>query len=136
MLLSIDEKDERPIYQQIIGQVREKVRAGSLKTGDELPSVRELADGLGVNMHTVRSAYLKLREQGIISMRLGRRARVARWNSPENRVEKEDELAARLRELITDAVLMGYSTDEFLGMARRQVGRMKKEKPISGGDER
>lgn len=77
MLLSINEKDSRPIYLQIIGQVKEQVSSGSLHPGDELPSVRELADSLGINMHTVRNAYLKLRDQGIINLRLGRKARIA-----------------------------------------------------------
>ena len=52
MLLSINEKDSRPIYLQIIGQIKEQVSNGTLKSGDELPSVRELANSLGINMHT------------------------------------------------------------------------------------
>jgi GntR family transcriptional regulator len=60
MLIVIDEKDSQPIYQQIVSQVREQVRSGILNPGAELPSVRELADNLNINMHTVRSAYLKL----------------------------------------------------------------------------
>ncbi len=63
MWLSINERDSKPIYLQIINQVKEQVSSGALKTGDELPSVRELADSLSINMHTVRAAYLKLRDQ-------------------------------------------------------------------------
>jgi len=131
MLLSIDEHDRRPIYQQIVGQVREQVRSGRLKTGDELPSVRELADGLGINMHTVRNAYLKLRDQGIITMRLGRKARIARWKSPQDMADRQEELEARLRELITDAVLTGLSTDEFIELVKQQIKQLKKEKPLT-----
>ena len=61
MWLSINEDDARPLYLQIVEQIRGQVAGGGLKEGDELPSVRELADSLGINMHTVRSAYLKLR---------------------------------------------------------------------------
>ncbi len=67
MWLSIDVSDSKPIYLQIISQIKEQVRKGDLKPGDELPSVRELADTLKINMHTVRSAYLKLQDQGILN---------------------------------------------------------------------
>ncbi len=77
MFISINENDNRPIYVQIINQIKEQVRSGSLQPGDELPSVREAADSLRINMHTVRSAYLKLRDQGIIKLHLGRRAIIA-----------------------------------------------------------
>ena len=78
MLLTINEKDIRPIYIQLMGQIKEQVSNGTLGPGDELPSVRELANSLGINMHTARNAYLKLRDQGIINLRLGRKARIAR----------------------------------------------------------
>ncbi len=76
MLLSINENDNRPIYLQIIGKIKEQRDNGTLQPGEELPSVREVADSLSINMYTVRSAYLKLRDQGIINLYLGRRARI------------------------------------------------------------
>ena len=48
MLISIDEQDNRPIYLQIIIQVKEQIQNGELRPGDELPSVRELAESLGL----------------------------------------------------------------------------------------
>ena len=47
MLLSVNEQDPRPVYVQIINQVKEQIQRGNLKSGDELPSVRELAASLG-----------------------------------------------------------------------------------------
>lgn len=113
MWLSINEKDSRPIYLQIINQVKEQVGNGTLKPGDELPSVREMADSLGINLHTVRGAYLKLRDQGIIDLRLGRRARIARLEYPNTNKDAEDQLRQKIKELITDANLMGLSPDEI-----------------------
>ena len=112
MLLSIDEKDSRPIYQQLVSQVREQVSKGILKPGDELPSVRELAESLGVNMHTVRSAYLRLRDQGIISLRLGRRARIT-GRPAVTALEDKADLEARFRELVADARLAGLSPEDI-----------------------
>jgi DNA-binding transcriptional regulator YhcF (GntR family) len=127
MLISIDEKDNRPIYLQIIGQIKEQVGDGTLKPGDELPSVRELADSLGVNMHTVRSAYLKLRDQGIINLRLGRRAKIARMRIPEPDAETKADIAARFKELITDALLMGMSPDNLQKLVEQQIAGLKAE---------
>ncbi len=127
MLLSIDERDERPIYQQLISQVREQVREGSLKPGDELPSVREVANSLGVNMHTVRSAYLKLRDQGIINMRLGRRARIAHFQPLLLHASIEEDLKARLKDLINDALSMGLTYQDFHDLVERQMKQAQKD---------
>ena len=129
MWLSINEKDARPIYLQIINQVKEQVGNGTLKPGDELPSVRELADSLGINFHTVRSAYLKLRDQGIIELRLGRRAKIARIRRPSSGKDAGTQLEQKIRELITDASLMGLSPDEIRDLINRQLDRKKEDKP-------
>jgi GntR family transcriptional regulator len=121
MLISINKDDARPLYLQIVIQIKEQIRKGMLKQGDELPSVRELADSLGINMHTVRSAYIKLREQGIINLRLGRRATIARLKQPENKRMVEAEITARMEELVTDALLMGLKPQEIKEIIKRQT---------------
>ena len=127
MLLTIDEKDSRPIYLQIIGQIKEQIGKGTLQPGDELPSVRELAESLGVNMHTVRSAYLKLRDQGIVNLRLGRRAKIVRLKTPAQAAEAKADITVRLSELITDAFLMGMSPDNFMKLVEQQLTGLKDE---------
>jgi GntR family transcriptional regulator len=121
MLLSINEKDGRPIYLQIIGQIKEQVSRGGLQPGDELPSVRELAESLGINMHTVRNAYLKLRDQGIIHLRLGRKARIARRPQSSEGMLNPAEIGQRLKEIIVDARLAGISPAEFRKLVNRQL---------------
>lgn len=123
MLLSIDEKDPRPIYQQLMAQIREQVGTGTLQPGDELPSVRDVAQNLGINLHTARSAYLKLRDQGIIDLRLGRKARIARprTTAPDATAEEETRLA--VREYITDAVLKGLSPERIRTLFEEELNR-------------
>ena len=117
MLITLDERDTRPIYQQIVSQVKEQIQRGDLQPGNELPPVRELADGLGINLHTVRGAYIKLRDQGIIDLRLGRRARIARpRNAPASSAEAETALGGQLRELVSDAFLLGLSAAQLHSM--------------------
>lgn len=127
MLLSINEEDSRPIYLQIIGQVKEQVSSGSLHPGEELPSVRELADSLGINMHTVRNAYLKLRDQGIINLRLGRKARIARRPMTIHTVAAGVDITERLKELIIDALLAGLSPESFRELVNQQLKKRNEE---------
>ncbi len=125
MLISIDKNDARPLYLQIVIQLKEQIRQGRLKSGDELPSVRELANSLGINMHTVRSAYLKLRGQGIISLRLGRRAAVQRLNKPADVYAAEAEVSARLQETVTDALLMGLTSPDIQRLLKTFVASLE-----------
>jgi GntR family transcriptional regulator len=125
MLITIEKNDARPLYLQIIIQIKEQVRQGRLNPGDELPSVRELADSLNINMHTVRSAYLKLSEQGIISLRLGRRAAIQRPNKPADKQAAEAEIYARLQELVTDALLMGLAAPDIQRLLRTSVASLE-----------
>jgi len=125
MLISINKEDARPLYLQIMIQIKEQIRQGGLKAGDELPSVRELAESLDINMHTVRSAYIKLQEQGIINLRLGRRARIASLKKPDNKRSIEAEITARLEELMTDALLLGLSPEEIQKLLNQQTEQLK-----------
>lgn len=125
MLISINKEDARPLYLQIMIQIKEQIRQGGLKAGDELPSVRELAESLDINMHTIRSAYIKLQEQGIINLRLGRRARIASLKKPDNKRSIEAEITARLEELMTDALLLGLSPEEIQKLLNQQTEQLK-----------
>lgn len=68
MILKIDFDSEIPIYVQIKNQVVEGIARGELEEGEELPSVRGLADDIGVNMHTVNKAYSLLKDDGYIKI--------------------------------------------------------------------
>lgn len=110
MLIFVDHSDPRPIYRQIVAQIKEQIRTGRLAAGDELPSVRELGESLGVNLHTVRHAYQQLREQGFLRLRLGQRARVlAAAQRRPSRERLKQTLIPPLKELISDALHQGLS---------------------------
>jgi len=112
MLISVDQNDPRPIYLQIAAAIKQQLCSGQLEPGDELPSVRELAEALAVNLHTVRHAYRVLGEQGVVRLGLARRARVLPPpEHPPDRQQLEQTLLPRLRELVADAMQLGVSDD-------------------------
>ncbi len=71
MLIRLDVADERPLYQQIVDEVRRGLVLGTLQPEDPLPSVRALAAELRVNPNTVQQAYRELERAGIIYSRRG-----------------------------------------------------------------
>ena len=70
-------EDGLPIYLQIIRHVKRAIAAGTIQSGDELPSRRVLSAQLGVNPNTVQKAYKLLEEEGIISSRSGAKSEIA-----------------------------------------------------------
>lgn len=68
LILKIDFDLEIPIYMQIKNQVIEGIARGEIEFGEELPSVRALAEDIGVNMHTVNKSYTMLKDEGYIKI--------------------------------------------------------------------
>lgn len=69
--VSISTGSPEPIYRQLIEQVKRRVAAGQIRAGDEVPSVRELAQALAVNPMTVSKAYSMLEAEGVLERRRG-----------------------------------------------------------------
>ena len=77
MLVSLDSRDVRPLYLQIMDEVRRALVVGTLRAEDPLPSVRELASQLTVNPRTVSQAYQELEREGVVYVRRGQGTFVA-----------------------------------------------------------
>ncbi len=128
MFIVIDNNDPRPVYLQIAASIKEQIQKGMLKPGDELPSVRDLARDLGINLHTARHAYQLLREQGVVLLRLGSRARIAPLRAtPADRAEIERKVAPRLRELVTDAFHLGITPRQFRQLVDEAIARNERK---------
>ncbi|MFE6964668.1 GntR family transcriptional regulator [Agromyces sp. NPDC057679] len=100
MLIRVDPASETPIFAQVAASVRADAAAGRLRPGDRLPSARDVAASLGVNLHTVLRAYQVLRDEGLVDMRRGRGAVATDAVEPLARLHHDIEaLVARARAL-------------------------------------
>jgi GntR family transcriptional regulator len=111
----VDFRSEEPIYLQIARQIEEMVGNGTLKVGDQLPTVREMATELSINFNTVARAYRLLDESRIISTQRGRGTYIWEKPSEESRhVLKEAALENLLIDMINEIKRRGYSREEVL----------------------
>lgn len=74
MLFVIDSKSDEPIFEQLLHQIRAQVVSGKITKGSRLPAAKDLAETLGINLHTVLHAYRELATEGVISLGRGRGA--------------------------------------------------------------
>lgn len=111
MLIHLDPADARPLYQQIVDEVRRAVVLGTLAPEDPLPSVRALAAELRVNPNTVQQAYRELERAGVAFSRRGQGTFVARPAGPES--ERETLLADVAERALRDARRFGIEPEEL-----------------------
>ena len=77
MVIEIDCNSDEAIYVQLMNQIILGIATSRLQEGDTLPSVRQMADNIGINMHTVNKAYTLLKQEGFVSIDRRRGAIVA-----------------------------------------------------------
>src|ERR1044072_1059467 len=71
MFVTVDERDARPLYQQVVDEIKTLIARGELEEGTLLPPVRQVASDLGVNLNTVAFAYRRLQREGLIRVKHG-----------------------------------------------------------------
>ena len=110
-MVHLDYRDVRPIYAQIIDSFKEQITSGILKTGDKLPSVRELAADLAINPNTIQRSYRALEAEGWIVTVPGKGCFVsANGNCREQEREK---LLAQFDETCAALLALGFSRQEL-----------------------
>ena len=128
MNLDIDFRSGIPIYLQVVERIKERLAAGQLKPGDQLPTVRSLALELRVNFNTIARAYRIMDESGIISTQQGRGTYILELPSPEVaesiRLKALEDLTQRF---ITDAEQLGISPEELDEVLNKKVAHWKEE---------
>jgi GntR family transcriptional regulator len=123
--LIISPGDGVPIYLQIVNQVRYLVSSGRLKTGDELPAIRALAEELVINPNTVARAYRELEVAGIVEKRRTAGTFVSDAGSRLARRERLKIIVQRVDALVAEARQMGVSRDELIDLLRERDAIMR-----------
>jgi GntR family transcriptional regulator len=126
LILQIDFRSGLPIYIQIVNQVQAQVAGGILKPGDQLPTVRALAEELRVNFNTVARAYRILDEARIISTQQGRGTYITEI-PPPNVTEKlrKESLEALTQRYISEAMRLDFSKEEIAEIIKNQLKTWK-----------
>ena len=130
MQIQLDFRSGQPIYVQIVGQIQQMIAKGELKTGDQLPTVRQLATDLRVNFNTVARAYRILDEAGLISTQHGRGTYI--WEAPSeetSRQLRQQGLEGLTRRYLAEAARLGFSPDEVFTVVEQQVAAWKDGDP-------
>ncbi len=122
LTLHLDFRSGLPIYTQIVEQVQSQLANGILKPGDQLPTVRALAEELRVNFNTIARAYRMLDEARIISTQQGRGTYIT--EVPSQKVTeklKRESLIALTERFINEAQRLGFSERDISQMVRDRL---------------
>ena len=131
LMLQIDFRSGLPIYTQIVNQVQTQIAGGILKPGDQLPTVRALAEDLRVNFNTVARAYRILDEARIISTQQGRGTYITEIPPPKVTAKlRKEALEALTQRYISEAVRLDFSKDEIIEMTKEQLKSWNETKEI------
>ncbi len=126
MNIELDFRSGIPIYLQVVERIKERLAAGQLKPGDQLPTVRSLALELRVNFNTIARAYRIMDDSGIISTQQGRGTYILEVPSPEVseniRMQALEDLTQRY---IADAERLGVSAEKLEQVLNRQITALK-----------
>lgn len=114
LALQLDFHSGLPIYIQIVNQIQSQLASGVLTAGDQLPTVRALAEELRVNFNTVARSYRMLDEAGVISTQQGRGTYITEKPPPEvsERLRREA-LASLAGRYVREARRLGFDSDEI-----------------------
>ena len=121
-LITVDLRDRKQLYEQIIDNIKDLILRGELQADDKLPSVRSLAKELGINPNTIQKSYAELERQGII-MTLPGRGSIILTDKRSLTGEKIEALTEELMRIAAEMRSAGISEEEFAQKARTAYER-------------
>jgi GntR family transcriptional regulator len=122
----ISQTDGRPMYLQIMEQIRQWVAVGEWKPGEQIPSIRAMAIALQVSVITVKRAYLELEREGVIVTQHGKGSIVAQDPDLGSRLYAR-EFEEHLRQAVRLGTLLGLSEEEIVERLRGATVQLETE---------
>ena len=128
-LFSINPHSGVPVYRQIMDQVRYHVAAGTLPSGHQLPSIRDLAHTLAVNPATIAKAYSELEHDGVIELQRGRGAFISAHPPAMPRDLRRQRLRAIAERMAVEARQVGAEDAEIRAALDQALSHLNRKRP-------
>lgn len=126
-LFEIDLGSNKPIYEQLVNQVKEQVLRGFLQKGDAMPSIRAVSKAVLVNSNTVARAYQELERLGLIETVVGRGTFVKGTPTPRIDEEKSQALFSQIKTPLMELKLMGMADEAIVEGVQRLLYDLKED---------
>jgi len=121
MLFQVDFKSGKPVYLQLVDQIRYAAASGGLRTGEPLPSIRPLAEELRVNRNTIAKAYAELESQGVIEAVPGKGCFLKENSSPFTKPVRQKLLLTEIDEAVVTAHHLQVDRTHFLELVKERL---------------
>ena len=126
-MFQIDLRSPKPIYEQIVDQVREQVLKGFLRAGDAMPSIRAVSKAATVNNNTVARAYQELERMGLIETVVGRGTFIKDAPQPARDESRINRLFEKMKPPLMELKLMGLHDEDITKEINRLLSALKEE---------
>jgi GntR family transcriptional regulator len=133
MLLQINFKSGKPVYLQVVDQIKAAAAAGGLRAGEALPSIRPLAEELRLNRNTVAKAYSELESEGVIETIPGKGCFLKPNHSPLKKEVRRRLLIEEIDQAVVKAHHLQVPAAEFLELVRERLDVMDEKRRASEG---
>jgi GntR family transcriptional regulator len=128
MLFHVDARNGLAVYDQIVRQVKFAVANGALRSGELVPSVRELARELAINPNTVARAYRQLQDDGVLDVVRGTGLAIAAAARRQCQAERSRLIRLRLRTVLDEAIQSGLNGDDIDAFVRDELAAARRGK--------
>src|ERR1043166_4244822 len=125
MMLQINFKPDKPVYLQVVDQIKSAAASGALHVGEPLPSIRPLAEELRVNRNTIAKAYTELESQGVIETIPGKGCFLKPNNSPLKKDVRRKLLVEEIDQAVVQAHHLQVPRPEFLDLVHERLDVME-----------
>ena len=126
----------KPVYLQLIDQIKAAAASGAIKPGEPLPSIRPLAEELRINRNTVAKAYTEMENQGIIQTIPGRGCFLSENNSPYKLEVRKKMIEEQVDSMIVHAHHLQIEPDLLLELVRERLERLSSRNTVTPNGER
>lgn len=133
MLLQINFKSGKPVYLQVVDQIKAATASGALQPGEALPCIRPLAEELRVNRNTIAKAYSELENLGVIETIQGKGCFVKENQASLRKDVRRRMLIEEIDQVIVQAHHLQISRDEFVGLIHQRMDAIEDKRRANEG---